>query len=75
MNTPENLPEVGRDALFDVFAIDAELRSMKHALTIVNRLKDRGKWNASNNDELADLRRRYTQTLISRANLPPNKGA
>ena len=69
---PETVAPVASDALFDIFAIDAELRSMKHALTIANRLKERGKWDASNEDDLADLRRRYTETLIRRSNLSPN---
>jgi hypothetical protein len=75
MKTPENEADVASHEFSDVFEIDAELRSMKHAVTIANRLKDRGRWDDINEMELAELRRRYTDTLIRRSSLQSNAKA
>ena len=57
-------------ALFsEVCRVDAEIRKMRHALLIANRLKDRGLWKTENDGELRELRRKLTAALLERSKL------
>lgn len=70
----ENQHEAGSgcsssDLFSDLFRVDAEIRKMRHALLIANRLKDGGLWKPENDGELRELRKNLTAALLERSKL------